>query len=67
MNIHLTRSAYEALPKRAELLNDPLTGQMYRDQAGGIVIARMTAPSPGNRWMRSLEWDAFGVTIEEGA
>ncbi len=67
MNIHLTQADYDALPKRSELVNDPLTGQMYRDEDGGIVIPRVS-PIGTNGMVgttRSLEWDAFGVTIEK--
>jgi len=64
MNIDMTRKEYEALPRRADLVNDPLPGQDYRDENGGIV--RFTLADFGlTHRMRSPCWVGYCVTLRD--
>jgi len=62
MIIEMSRETFDALPRRADLVNDPMPNQCYRDENGGIVRPWWVVTPLGGPGVR-LQWEGFKVAI----
>ena len=67
MHLEMTKAQYEALPKRADLVNDPVENQYYRDENGGAVQVRVVPAGQGLPFgNKRMVWEGYVVALTDG-